>query len=99
MAKFFSILGLAKRAGMVLAGEALVENAVRQAQAKLLILAKDASDNTKKKFHNSALYYGIPIIEVGTKSELGHAIGEEYRAIVAVTDSGFVEKLQQILEQ
>ena len=93
MFKFFSLLGLSKRAGMLAAGEAKAENAVRQGEAQLLVLAIDASDNTKKKFHNSALYYGVPIIEIGTKEELGHAIGEEYRAIIAGTETGFAEKL------
>ena len=49
MNKFFSLLGLCKRAGKLVAGEVAAEQAVRKKQAYLLILAQDASKNTKKK--------------------------------------------------
>ena len=75
MNKFFSLLGLCKRAGKLVAGEVAAEQAVRKKQAYLLILAQDASKNTKKKFTNSAVYYELPLAEVGTKEELGRAIG------------------------
>ena len=60
MNKFFSLLGLCKRAGKLVAGEVAAEQAVRKKQAYLLILAQDASKNTKKKFTNSAVYYELP---------------------------------------
>ena len=50
MNKFFSLLGLCKRAGKLVAGEVAAEQAVRKKQAFLLILAQDASKNTKKKY-------------------------------------------------
>ena len=77
MNKFFSLLGLCKRAGKLVAGEVAAEQAVRKKQAYLLILAQDASKNTKKKFTNSAVYYELPLAEIGTKEELGRAIGAE----------------------
>ena len=49
MNKFFSLLGLCKRAGKLVAGAVAAEQAVRKKQAFLLILAQDASKNTKKK--------------------------------------------------
>ena len=42
MNKFFSLLGLCKRAGKLVAGEVAAEQAVRKKQAYLLILAQDA---------------------------------------------------------
>ena len=52
MHKFYSLLGLCKRAGKLAAGEVAAEQAVRKKTAYLLILAEDASANTKKKFRN-----------------------------------------------
>ena len=93
MNKVLSLLGLACRAGAVLSGEFAAENAVKKGKAKLCIVAEDASDNTKKLFHDKCSYYGVPIIEAGTKDELGKAIGKEFRASVAVTDQSFADGL------
>lgn len=98
MRKFYSLLGLAKKAGKVAAGEDIAESTVRQKNAFLLILATDASANTKKKFHNAAAHHEVPIIEVGLKTELGRAIGVEFRAILAITEPGFAKKLLEIFE-
>ena len=92
MNKFFSLLGLCKRAGKLVAGEVAAEQAV------LLILAQDASKNTKKKFTNSAVYYELPLAEIGTKEELGRAIGAEMRSIIAITEKGFAKKLKELAD-
>ena len=98
MNKFFSLLGLCKRAGKLVAGEVAAEQAVRKKQAFLLILAQDASKNTKKKFTNSAVYYELPLAEIGTKEELGRAIGAEMRSIIAITEKGFAKKLKELAD-
>ena len=98
MHKFLSLLGLSKRAGKLAAGEVAAEQAVRGKQAYLLILSEDASKNTKKKFRNSAAYYELPLAEIGTKEELGRAIGTDMRSIIAVTEEGFAKKLKQLAD-
>lgn len=47
--KIYSFIGLAKKAGMVAAGEGQVEAAIKKKKAALVIIAKDASINTRKK--------------------------------------------------
>ncbi len=96
MRKIYSLLGLCKKAGKLAGGEAAAEQAVRDGSARLLIVAEDASANTKKKFHNSAAYYHIPIVEAGEKTQLGRAIGQEIRAVLAVTEEGFAKKLEAL---
>ena len=98
MNKFLSLLGLCKRAGKLAAGEVAAEQAVRGKKAYLLILAEDASKNTKKKFNNSAAYYELALAEIGTKEELGRAIGADMRSIIAITEEGFAKKLKQLAE-
>ncbi len=78
--------------------EQLLQQAVRKKQAFLLILAQDASKNTKKKFTNSAVYYELPLAEIGTKEELGRAIGAEMRSIIAITEKGFAKKLKELAD-
>ena len=59
--------------------------------------ADDASDNTKKEFKNMCGFYHVPIFFYGTKEELGHAMGKEMRASLAVTDEGFSKSLMKLL--
>lgn len=99
MRKIYSLLGLCKRAGKLAGGEVAAVEAIRAKKVFLLIVAEDASANTKKKFHNSASFYEIPIIEFGTKSDLGRAVGEEIRAVLAITEAGFAQKLMALTTQ
>lgn len=91
--KILMTLGLATKAGKVVSGEFMTEQAVRGGKAYLVIVASDASDNTKKNFHDMCLYYKVPIFDYGLKEDLGHAIGKEIRASVAVIDEGFANSI------
>lgn len=96
--KIYMLLGLAMRGRNVVSGEFATENAVRSGSAMLVIVAEDASDNTKKRFQDKCSYYKVPICTYGTKEELGHAMGKEQRSAVAVTDRGLARALKDRLE-
>jgi ribosomal protein L7Ae-like RNA K-turn-binding protein len=91
---FFSYLGLAMRAGKLATGEDIVLDAVRSGKAKLVILAEDASANTRKKVQDKCGYYQVPIIEQGSRGELGSSIGKAERVMIAVTDAGFAKMIK-----
>ena len=95
--KIFSSLGLATKAGKTQSGEFSTEKAVKSFKAFLVIVAEDASDNTKKMFTNMCTYYEVPCVIYGTKVELGHAMGKEMRASLAITDEGFAKMIQKQL--
>ena len=87
--KIFSLIGLAQKAGKVASGEFSTEKAVKAGKASLVIVAEDASDNTKKMFTNMCTFYNVPIYFVGEKEILGHAMGKQFRASLAIMDDGF----------
>ena len=86
--KVLSGLGLAMKAGKIKSGEFSTEKAVKEGKAALVIVADDASQNTKKNFANMCHYYKVPIAYYSDKVTLGNAIGKEFRASLAVTDEG-----------
>lgn len=96
--KVFSLLGLATKAGRVVSGEFMTEKAVKEGSACLVIVGTDASANTKKNFRNMCEFYRVSCFEYGTKEELGHAMGKEMRASLAVIDAGFAKSLKKHLE-
>ena len=84
------MLGLAAKAGKVASGEFMTENSVKTGMAALVIVATDASDNTKKKFRN--------MCEFGIKDVLGHSIGKEFRASLAVNDEGLAQAIMKKMD-
>jgi ribosomal protein L7Ae-like RNA K-turn-binding protein len=90
--KILSLLGLAKKAGRLEAGEEPVGAAARAHDARLILLADDAADNTVRRARHFAeagacLCAKIP----ATKDELGRAVGRTSCAMLAITDIGFAE--------
>ena len=96
--KALSLVSLATKAGKTASGEFCTEKEVKTGMAELVIVAEDASDNTKKKFKNMCNFYEVPIYFYGDKDTLGHAMGKEFRATLAVTDAGFAEGIRKHLD-
>lgn len=89
--RVLSMLGMAAKAGKIESGEFSTEKAVKGGRGRLVIVAEDASDNTKKMFTNMCKYYKVPFVVFGTKEELGHWIGKAYRASICILDEGFAK--------
>lgn len=91
--KIVSLAGMAAKAGKIASGEFSVEKAVKTGKGHLVILAEDASANTRKKFTNMCSYYGVPILFIESREVLGRAIGRGFRASLAVLDEGFAKAM------
>lgn len=89
--KVLNLIGLATKAGKTASGEFSTEKAVKSGKAYLVVVAEEASDNTRKKFTDMCTYYEVPIVIFGEKDELGHHMGKEMRASLAVLDEGFAK--------
>jgi len=97
--KILSLLGLATRSRNVVSGEFMTEKSVKDGTAKLVIVAQDASDNTKKEFGDMCKHYKVEYAFFGTKNELGRSMGKEMRASLSVTDLGFAESIKKLMQE
>lgn len=95
MSKTLSRLGLAMRAGKVVTGDEIVLKAIRSSEAKLVMLAADASANTQKKFRDKCGTYNIPLVIGFDRESLGTSIGKPERVVLAITDQGFAEMISK----
>ncbi|MBQ8682205.1 MAG: ribosomal L7Ae/L30e/S12e/Gadd45 family protein [Selenomonadales bacterium] len=93
-----SLLGLAQKAGQLASGDFGAEKAIRAGKAKLIMIAEDAADETKKKYLELAAEYQTDCCEAASKIELGTAIGKEFRAVIVVLDEGFRKGIQKKLK-
>lgn len=96
--KFFRMLGLAARARKLNFGEGAVRDSVRTKLAKMVIVAQDASDNTKKKLSDNCKFYKTPYFEYGDRFTLGGATGKGFAVVISVNDENFAKTLINILQ-
>ena len=96
--KALSLIGLAMKAGRTASGEFCTEKEVKSGNAELVIVAGDASDNTKKKFKNMCDYYHVPVCFYGDKDTLGHAMGKQLKASLAILDEGFAKGIRKHMD-
>ena len=92
MDKLLNLIGLAKKAGKLEVGEEPVGAAARSKHARLILIASDAADNTRRR----ALHFGeagecICLEIPPTKEDLGRALGRTSCALLALTDRSVSE--------
>lgn len=96
MKKIFGMIGLAKRAGRVSTGSFICLKMIKSGRAKLVILAENASENTKKAIKDSCKFYRVKNIEFSDMASLGHATGGGERAVVSINDDNFAKAISDI---
>ena len=93
-------MGIAQKAGYIEYGEDTVTTAVSAGKVRLIVMASDAGEHTRRKIRASSERSGVICLDIPvTKNELGLAVGKGGTGVVAITDIGiaasFAEKLAQ----
>ncbi|MCP8616483.1 L7Ae/L30e/S12e/Gadd45 family ribosomal protein [Salirhabdus salicampi] len=94
---YLNIVGLAFRAGKCTLGEEAIVRDIKKQKISLLIIANDASNNTKKKLTDKCTYYKIPYVITDDRDTLSNAIGKSGRVAIGITDKGFAQKISTML--
>ena len=98
MDNILHMVGLAMKAGRLEVGEEPVGAACRARDCRLILVARDAADNSFRRVKHFAdagqcLWVSVPY----TKEGLGQAVGRTACAMAAVTDIGFADAIGQKL--
>ena len=98
------LLGLARRAGELVAGFDQVVAALRGGQAALVLQARDGAPDGRRKVAGVAARAGgegggVPVVEAFGREELGRAIGRVEVVHVAVAAGGVERRLRAELER
>ena len=96
--KVFSYIGLAAKSRNLVSGELSTEKAIKTKKVVLVLIAEDASNNTKKKFTNKCAHYEVPLYFFGKKNELGKAIGKDIRTSIGLLDQGLADGIKKQLD-
>ncbi len=89
MSNILHLVSIARKAGKLEAGDEPTAAAARARRAKLILVAKDATENTYRRVRHLGEAGGVTWISTPyTKAELGRAIGRSSCAMLAVMDIG-----------
>ena len=100
MDKLLNLIGLALKAGKLEIGEEPVGAAARARQARLILIASDAADNTRRRAKHFGDAGECICLEIpAAKEELGRALGRTSCAMAALTDIGFAEAVAKKLAE
>ena len=94
---FYSMLGIAMRAGQLTLGADGVLGMIASGKARFALVDAGASDNTKKKFRDSCAFYGVELFETAP-DRLGYAIGKPGRMCAAVTDASMAKRIMELYD-
>ena len=84
-------MGLCKAAG----GVTSVLGEVRCGKSKLVMIASDASERTRKQIKDKCEFHGVKCVECGFSSdEMGHAIGRDSTVAVSFGGKGCFNKIR-----
>ncbi len=92
-----SMLSLCQRAGMLITGEDSVEISIKNGGVRLVIIASDASENTRSRFMNKCRYYNISYYIFSSREELSRMVGKFNRTVFGITDENFASRLSELL--
>ncbi|NLA76886.1 MAG: 50S ribosomal protein L7ae [Clostridiales bacterium] len=96
--KQVGMLGLCRKAGKLSVGHDAVIQAIVASQAKLCLLAVDASERLKNEITHSASFGGknipVKLMPLGME-DVYFAVGTK-AAVLSVNDEGFAKKIMQL---
>lgn len=94
-----NLLSMAARARRIVSGAFVAEETLEKGRGTYLLLAADASEETKRKFTNMAERRNVPYVKLLRAERLGRCLGKEYRAVAVLIDRGFAERLDAYLHE
>ncbi len=98
-AEALRLLGLARRAGAVVPGTDAARRVIRSGEARLILMAGDASGVQLDKVRSVLKHRPIPQGTLGDRAMLGAAVGRGPTTVLAVTSASFAGQLQRLLER
>lgn len=91
------LLGLAARAGAVVPGTDRVREAVRGGSVPFVLLAADASANSRDKLVPLLEARGVAFMEVFERQDLGAAVGRAPLSAVGLTEPSFADRVRELV--
>jgi ribosomal protein L7Ae-like RNA K-turn-binding protein len=70
---------------------------IKKHKLKLVIVADDAADRTKRNFELACKNFGIPICFYSTIEDLSKAVGKPNKAIFGIKNQSFADEIKKLI--
>lgn len=97
--KLLGYLGLATKAGKLVTGYNTCLDMIPRGKLKLIILAEDVGEKTKKRFEQKCESYGIEIRTGIDADSMSKACGKRSKGIFGITDKGFAGSIIALIDK
>lgn len=94
-----SLFSLASRAGYVIVGHSRVEQALREQEGVLLLIASNTSEGVRRKFEAWAERLQMTVQTMLDKEEFGDVCGAQQTSLALITDAGFASTIRQEVQR
>lgn len=98
MKQIESLLGLAAKAGNLVAGSAAVEAALKKGRVELVICTADLSEKTIQNYRFWCQTKGVKFYCFGNRENLGRMIGRPGRGVIGITSKNFAVGITALLK-
>lgn len=96
--RVLGMLGISAKAGKVVCGtDATIED-IEKHKVKLVIVAENASDRTKKNMKFVCDKNKVPIFEFGDIDEISKTIGKSNKAIIGIKSKSLSEEIAKLIK-
>ena len=95
--RVLGLLGLCAKSGNVVFGTDACIEQLEKNKIKLLIVANDASDRTKRNFERLSQKVNIPICIYETIESLSRSIGKSNKAVIGIKNESLANQIYKII--
>ena len=95
--KILGLLGLCTKAGDICFGTDACIDLILRKKVKLIMVAQDASERTKRNLEFVCKENDIKIIFLGTIEEISRAIGKDNKAVIGIKNKNFALEIEKII--
>ena len=92
------MLGISAKAGKIVCGTDATIDDIERHKVKLVIVAENASDKTKKNMKYVCDKNKVPILEFGDIDEISKTIGKTNKAIIGIKSKSLSEAIEKLIK-
>lgn len=96
--QLLNLIGLAYRARKLSLGVDTISKDIQNERIYFVLIATDIEKNSKKQLIDKCHYYEVPYGSITDRYTLGNALGKQPRVAIGITERGFAQKCQSLLQ-
>ena len=95
--RVFGLLGLCMKSGAIAFGTESCQDLIQKNKLKLVIVASDASDRTKRNFNFLCNKNNINFLEFASIDELSKCIGKKNKAVFGIKNESLANQIYKTI--